>query len=143
MIYIASDHAAFDLRQDLMKILEEMREEFSDLGVEEKHSVDYPDYAHAVAQAVAGEEGARGILICGTGLGMSITANRHPGIRAALCHDAYTAAMARRHNDANVLCMGARVLGLGVAEQILRIFLNTPFEGGRHLRRVEKMEISE
>ncbi len=141
MIYIASDHAAFDLRQEMMKFLTEMREEFEDLGVEEKRSVDYPDYARAVARAVAAEEGARGILICGTGLGMSISANRHPGIRAALCHDAYTAAMARRHNDANVLCMGARVLGVGVAEQVLRVFLNTAFEGGRHQRRVEKMEI--
>ena len=143
MIYIASDHAAFDLRQEIMKNLAEMREEYTDLGVEEKRSVDYPDYAHAVARAVAGDEGTRGILICGTGLGMSMTANRHPGIRAALCHDAYTAAMARRHNDANLLCMGARVLGFGVAEQVLRVFLNTAFEGGRHLRRVEKMEIAE
>ncbi len=86
-------------------------------------------------------EAALGVLICGTGIGMSLSANRHPGVRAALCHDAFTAEMARRHNDANVLCVGARVTGAGVAEQMVRIFLDTPFEGGRHQRRVEKIEI--
>jgi len=142
MIYIGSDHAAFEMRLEIAGLLGEMREEFNDLGVDKKRSVDYPDFAHAVAQAVSEDPGSRGILICGTGLGMSMSANRHTGIRAALCHDAYTAAMARRHNDANVLCMGARVLGLGVAEQVLRVFLNTPFDGGRHRRRVDKIEYS-
>jgi ribose 5-phosphate isomerase B len=102
--------------------------------------VDYPDFAHAVANAVAGGEAERGILICGTGIGMSLAANRHSGVRAALCHDAFTAEMARRHNDANVLCVGARSTGQGVIEQIARIFLDTPFEGDRHQRRVEKIE---
>ncbi len=141
MILIASDHAAFDLKQHLGTFLKEMGHEVHDLGVDQIESVDYPDFAHRLAEGIGRGEGVQGILICGTGLGMSMSANRHPGIRAALCHDAYTAAMARKHNDANVLCLGARVLGVGVAEQVVRVFLSTPFEGGRHQRRVEKIEI--
>lgn len=141
MILIASDHAAFDLKQHLRTFLKEMGHEVHDLGVDQIESVDYPDFAHRLAEGIGRGEGVQGILICGTGLGMSMSANRHPGIRAALCHDAYTAAMARKHNDANVLCLGARVLGVGVAEQVVRVFLSTPFEGGRHQRRVQKIEI--
>lgn len=140
MILIASDHAAFDLKQHLVAFLKEMHHEVHDLGVERVESVDYPDFAHRLAEGIQRGDAVQGILICGTGLGMSMAANRHAGIRAALCHDAYTAAMARKHNDANVLCLGARVLGAGVVEQIVRVFLSTPFEGGRHQRRVDKIE---
>jgi len=121
-IVVASDHAGVDLKARLVELVGEAGHEARDLGPADESSVE-------------------GILICGTGIGMSMTANRHPGVRAALCHDAFTAEMARRHNDANVLCMGARVIGGGVAEQVVRIFLETPFEGGRHQRRVELIEI--
>ncbi len=141
MILIASDHAAFDLKQHLVAFLKEMRHEVEDLGVDRIESVDYPDFAHRLSEGVQRGDGVQGILICGTGLGMSMAANRHSGIRAALCHDAYTAAMARKHNDANVLCLGARVLGIGVAEQVVRVFLSTPFEGGRHQGRIDKIEV--
>lgn len=140
MILLASDHAGFALKAHLCTVLERNGERFSDLGPHDERSVDYPDFAHRLAAAIARGDGRIGILVCGTGLGMSMAANRHPGVRAALCHDAYTAEMARRHNDANVLCMGARVLGEGVAEQILTVFLATPFAGGRHKRRVDRIE---
>ena len=140
MILLASDHAGFALKREIVAALEGRRLEVRDLGVESEQSVDYPDFAHRLAEALLAGDGTVGVLICGTGLGMCMAANRHPGIRAALCHDAYTAEMARRHNDANVLCMGARVLGSGVAEQIVDVFLATRFEGGRHQRRVNKIE---
>jgi ribose 5-phosphate isomerase B len=140
MIVIASDHAGVDLKERLIELVKEIDLEIRDLGPADTSSVDYPDYAHAVASAVAAGEADRGILICGTGIGMSLAANRHPGARAALCHDAFTAEMARLHNDANVLCLGARTTGEGVAEQIVKIFLETAFEGGRHQRRIEKIE---
>jgi len=139
-IVIASDHAGVDLKQQLVALVSEAGHEIRDLGPTDSTSVDYPDFAHAVAKAVVGGEAERGILICGTGIGMSLAANRHSRIRAALCHDAFTAELARRHNDANVLCIGARSTGPGVAEQMVQIFLDTPFEGGRHQRRVEKIE---
>jgi len=141
MIVIASDHAGVDLKAEIIRIVEESGRKARDLGPMDESSVDYPDFAHRLAEAVANGEAEAGILICGTGIGMSMSANRHPGVRAALCHDAFTAGMARRHNDANVLCMGARVLGVGVAEQIARVFLDSEFEGGRHRRRVGKIEI--
>lgn len=140
MIAIGSDHAGFQLKSLVADILRAAGIAVEDLGTDDASSVDYPDFAHRVAAAVAGGTAERGVLICGTGIGMSMAANRHPGVRAALCHDAYTAEMARRHNDANVLCLGARVVGEGVAEQVLRIFLETPFEGGRHQRRVDSIE---
>ena len=140
MIVIASDHAGVELKAQIVALVASLGQEVRDLGPEDTTSVDYPDFAHAVANAVAGGEAERGILICGTGIGMSLAANRHPRIRAALCHDAFTAEMARRHNDSNVLCIGARSTGPGVAEQMVTIFLETPFEGGRHQRRVEKIE---
>jgi ribose 5-phosphate isomerase B len=139
-IVIASDHAGVEMKAQLFELIDEAGHEICDLGPADTSSVDYPDFAHAVAGAVAANEAERGILICGTGIGMSLAANRHPQVRAALCHDAFTAEMARRHNDANVMCIGARATGPGVAEQIVRIFLDTPFEGGRHQRRVEKIE---
>ena len=130
MIVIASDHAGVELKRALSRSSVPPAVKFAILGPADTTSVDYPDFAHRVADAVLSGEAAMGVLICGTGIGMSLSANRHPGVRAALCHDAFTAEMARRHNDANVLCVGARVTGLGVAEQIVRIFLDTPFEGG-------------
>jgi len=140
MIVIASDHAGVDLKARIVELIGEAGHDVRDLGPEDTTSVDYPDFAHAVADAVAANEADWGILICGTGIGMSLAANRHSQVRAALCHDAFTAEMARRHNDANVLCIGARSTGPGVAEQMVRIFLETSFEGGRHQRRVEKIE---
>jgi len=141
MIVIASDHAGIDLKARVLDVVRGEGHEIHDLGPTDPSSVDYPDFGHKVATAVVAGEAQAGILICGTGIGMSMTANRHPGVRAALCHDAFTAEMARRHNDANVLCIGARSTGPGVAEQIVGIFLKTPFEAGRHQRRVELIEI--
>jgi len=140
MIVIGSDHAGLHLKRHILGVLAGLGREVDDVGVDEERSVDYPDFAHVVASRIAAGDTV-GILICGTGLGMSMAANRHAGVRAALCHDAYTAEMARRHNDANVLCMGGRVLGQGVAGQIVRVFLETRFEGGRHGRRIAKIEL--
>jgi len=142
MIVIASDHAGVDLKTRIIELVREVGHDARDLGPANTASVDYPDFGHEVARAVATKEAKTGILICGTGIGMSMAANRHPGVRAALCHDAFTAEMARRHNDANVLCVGARVIGVGVAEQMVKIFLGTDFEGDRHQKRVEKIEIT-
>lgn len=141
MIAIASDHAGVRLKRHIIDVLESEGRQVRDLGPASEESVDYPDFAHRLAQEVTSGEANAGILICGTGIGMSMSANRHPGVRAALCHDAFTAEMARRHNNANVLCIGARVLGVGVAEQVVRVFLEHQFEGGRHQRRAEKIEI--
>lgn len=143
MIAIASDHAGVALKTDVCRLLQSLDIEVEDLGPQDTSSVDYPDYAHLLARAVSDGRIERGILVCGTGIGMSMAANRHPGVRAALCHDAYTAEMARRHNDANILCIGARAIGGGVAEQIVQIFAKTPFEGDRHQRRVSKIEREE
>jgi len=143
MIVAASDHAGLPLKRAVLDHLAAKGIDAEDLGAFDESSVDYPDFAHRLAARVAAGDGTVGILVCGTGIGMSMTANRHRGVRAALCHDAYTAEMARRHNDANVLCMGARVLGPGVAEQIVDVFLSTAFEGGRHARRVGKIELEE
>ncbi len=141
MIVIASDHAGVELKATLAEVIRAGGREVRDLGPADTASVDYPDFAHRVADAMVSGEADMGVLICGTGIGMSLSANRHRGVRAALCHDAFTAEMARRHNDANVLCIGARATGPGVAEQMVRIFLDTAFEGGRHQRRVERIEI--
>ena len=143
MIAIASDHAGIALKAEIRRLLEALGLRVEDLGPDDAASVDYPDYAHLLAKAVSDGRIERGVLICGSGIGMSMAANRHPGVRAALCHDAYTAEMARRHNDANVLCIGERTTGLGVAEQIVRVFVETGFEGGRHQRRVAKIELEE
>ena len=140
MLAIASDHAGLGLKTEIRRLLQSLEIEVEDLGPQDAKSVDYPDYAHLLARAVSDGRIERGILICGSGIRMSMAANRHLGVRAALCHDAYTAEMARRHNDANVLCIGERSTGPGVAEQIVRVFIGTDFEGGRHQRRVEKIE---
>lgn len=141
LIVVASDHAGVGLKSRIIEVVEGLGHRVRDLGPADESSVDYPDYGHLVAEAVASGEAGLGILICGTGIGMSMAANRHAGVRAALCQDAFTAEMARRHNDANVLCLGARVIGVGVAEQVVRVFLDSSFEGARHQRRVAKIEI--
>ena len=138
--FIGTDHAGFEVKPFVIEYLESKGIEVEDLGCYSSESVDYPDYAHKVAKAVLENPGSRGILICGSGIGMSLAANKHKGIRAALCHDYYTAAMARRHNDANILCFGARIVGKGEIESILDAWLTHEFEGGRHQRRVEKID---
>lgn len=139
-IYIASDHAGFIIKKDVIEILQRNNCEVIDLGPNSDDRVDYPDFGHKAAQAVLDDKGSFGVIICGTGIGISMSANKHKGIRAALCHDAYTASMARMHNNANILAFGQRVVGIGVIESMIEAFLNTPFEGGRHASRVEKIE---
>jgi ribose 5-phosphate isomerase B len=138
--YIATDHAGVDLKDYTVELLKEKGHEVVDLGPFSKERVDYPDYAVKVSKAVLADKESHGILICGSGIGMSMAANRHSGIRAALCHDAYTATVARGHNDANVLCFGERIIGKGVAESILDAWCAGSFDGGRHIGRVEKIE---
>ncbi len=138
--YIATDHAGIDLKDFTVELLKEKGHEVIDLGPFDKERVDYPDYAVKVSQSVLGDSESQGILICGSGIGMSMAANRHSGIRAALCHDAYTATVARAHNDANILCFGERIIGKGVAESIIDAWIAGSFEGGRHVGRVEKIE---
>ena len=137
MIAIGSDHGGFTLKQEVMKHLTEKGLEYKDYGTYTTDSCDYPIYGEAVAKAVASGECEKGIIICGTGIGISIAANKVKGIRAALCGDCFSAEMTRRHNDANILAMGERVLGPGLALKIVDTFLNTEFEGGRHARRVD------
>lgn len=137
--YIATDHAGIDLKDYTVELLKEKGHEVIDLGPFSKTRVDYPDYAHKVAESVLADSFTQGILICGSGIGMSMAANRHVGIRAALCHDAYTATVARGHNDANILCFGERIVGKGVAESILDAWIAGTFDGGRHCGRIEKI----
>lgn len=138
-IAIASDHAGFDLKNALKKDLADLGFQVLDLGTHSAESVDYPDFANALANALKTDKAKRGVLICGSGIGISIAANRHPEIRAALVHDALGATMSRRHNDANVICFGGRMIGMDVARDCLKVFLATEFEGGRHARRVDKL----
>ena len=141
MIAIGSDHGGFELKEKLMEHLSERGLEYKDFGTYSSASCDYPVYAKAVANAVASGECDRGIIICGTGIGVSITANKVRGIRAALCGDCFSAEATRQHNDANVLCMGARVVGEGLALKIADTFLDTPFSNDeRHIRRISMME---
>lgn len=139
-VIAGSDHAGFAAKQALIAALKRMGHSVIDAGADGPESVDYPDFAAQVARAVAGAEAERGILICGTGIGMAMAANKVPGIRAAVVTDEYTAEICRRHNDANVLCMGARVLPVEKMEPLARIFLESPFDGGRHAGRVEKIK---
>ena len=136
MIAIASDHGGFELKQEIMKHLESKGLEYKDYGTYTTDSCDYPNYGEMAARAVAGGECEKGILICGTGIGISISANKVKGIRAALCGDCYSAEYTRLHNDANMLALGARVTASGLALKIVDTFLETEFEGGRHARRV-------
>ena len=136
MIALGSDHGGFALKQELMKHLEARGLEYKDYGTYSDASCDYPVYGKAVAHAVASGECERGIIICGTGIGISITANKVKGIRCALCSDSLSAEMTRRHNDANIIAMGAGIVGPNLAKRMVEVFLNTEFEGGRHARRV-------
>ena len=138
-IAIGSDHRGYDAKRRLAAVLRQMGHDVLDVGPDGKDSVDYPDFAFQVAQAVNQGRVERGILICGTGIGMCIAANKVAGIRAAPCHDCITAEMSRRHNDANVLCLSADLLGEELIDRMVRIWLDTAFEGGRHARRVEKI----
>ncbi len=136
-LIIGSDHGGFELKEAIKShLIKGSQYEVLDAGVYDRNPSDYPPIAHRVVGGILKGEFQRGILICGTGIGMSITANRHRGIRAALCHDHYTARYSRLHNDANVLVLGGRVLGVGLALEIVDVFLNTEFEGGRHKRRL-------
>ncbi len=139
-ISIASDHAGFEFKRLILAYLSEKDIEYIDYGTTNNDSVDYPDYAIKVAESVSREEIDRGILICGTGIGMSIVANKFHGVRAALCHDAETAEASRQHNDANILVLGGRVLDEQVALSIVEIWLKTEFSGGRHQKRLEKIK---
>ncbi len=137
---IGCDHGGWELKEEILKFLKGVANiEVVDYGAAGRDSVDYPDYGKKVSEAVASGRTDRGILICGTGIGMSIVANRYPKVRAALCHDNFTAKMSRLHNDANVLVMGERVIGKGVALEIVKTWLDTEFEGGRHRQRLDKI----
>ena len=137
MIALASDHGGLALKKEIIKHLEERGLEYRDFGTFTEDSCDYPAYVEPAARAVANGECEKGIVVCGTGIGASITANKVRGIRCALCSDCFSAEMTRRHNDANMLALGGRVLGVGLALKIVDFFLDTPFEGGRHKRRID------
>ena len=137
---IGCDHGGFELKEEILKFLRGIAGiDVSDLGPASKESVDYPDFGKKVSEAVVKGVADRGILICGTGIGMSMVANRYPGVRAALCHDHFTAQMSREHNDANILVMGERVIGKGVALELVKTWLETEFAGGRHQKRLDKI----
>ncbi len=138
-IGIGCDHAGLEMKKEILALLDTLEVEYHDFGTDSNESVDYPDVARPVAEAVAAGEYDRGILVCGTGIGMEMTANRVPGIRAANCFNEYMARMARAHNDANVLALGERILGPGIAREIVKAWISTSFEGGRHQRRVDKI----
>jgi len=138
---VASDHAGIELRRVLCEAIERRGLEVRDLGTHTTESCDYPDYAHALAAAIERGEVEQGLLVCGTGVGMSLAANRHPGVRAVVCSEVLSARMSRKHNNANVLCLGARVIGQDTALDILDTFLSTDFEGGRHTGRVAKINL--
>lgn len=139
-IALASDHGGYAIKKAVSEYLIQKGHEIDDLGTHSSDSVDYPDFAHMVAQRIANNKDKRAILICGTGIGMSITANRYPGVRAALINDIYSARMSRLHNDSNVLVLGGRIVGLDLALEIVSTWLNTGFEGGRHDRRIKKID---
>jgi len=136
-VAIGSDHGGFNMKETIRELVIQLGHEVEDVGCFSSESVHYPDFAEQVCQKVISGESEAGILICGTGIGMSMAANKNQRIRAALCHDHYTAVMSRQHNNANVLCMGERVLGIGVAEEIVRAWFATSFDGGRHQQRIQ------
>ena len=138
-IAIACDHGGYDLKMQLIPVLETYGLEVLDLGTNSPESTDYPEFGYAVAAVISNKRTSRGVLCCGSGIGISIAANRHPEVRAALVHDALGAKLCRQHNDANVICFGGRTIGPDVALDCLKVFLNTQFEGGRHERRVGKL----
>ena len=138
-IVLASDHAGYPLKNELYHFLSDQGYQCTDLGVNEPHSVDYPDFAQKLAESLLNHELRRGLLVCGSGIGISIAANRYHHIRAALIHDSLGAKLSRQHNNANVIVFGARLIGIDTAKEALTLFLNTAFEGGRHIARVEKL----
>lgn len=142
-IAVGCDHRGLNLKKQIMGLLAELGHEYEDFGCYDTGSVDYPDIGGKVAQAVARERIDHGILVCSTGIGMSIVANKVPGVRAALCHDIFSAQRSRAHNDANVLCLGGDMVEEGLAREIVRAYLATEFEGGRHVRRLEKVRALE
>jgi len=136
-IAIGSDHGGYDMKKSVIEYVKKLGHDVHDAGCFSKNSVDYPEIAEKVCTLIQDGACEQGILICGTGIGMSIAANRHRDIRAALCHEAYTARMSRQHNNANICCFGGRVLGIEIAFDVVRTWVNTPFEGGRHQRRID------
>lgn len=139
MLAIGSDHGGYELKEEIKKYLDEQKIPYKDFGTDSAASVDYPDIAYPVAKALADGECEKGILCCGTGIGISMAANKVKGIRAACCSDCFSAKLTRQHNDANILCMGGRVVGVGKALMMVDLFLNTEFEGGRHQKRIDKL----
>ncbi|MDD2954878.1 MAG: ribose 5-phosphate isomerase B [Oscillospiraceae bacterium] len=139
MIALGSDHGGFALKQEIKKFLDSRGIEYKDFGTYTEESCDYPQYAKLVCDAVVSGECEKGVLCCGTGIGISIAANKVKGIRAALCSDYFSAKYTRLHNDANVICMGGRTIGPGLALELVDVFLSTPFEGGRHQRRIDQI----
>jgi ribose 5-phosphate isomerase B len=140
-VALGADHAGFSLKEALKEFLDDREISYKDYGCFSTERTDYPDVAFEVAKAIKAGEYSQGILCCGSGVGMAMTANRIPGIRAVVCSDIYIATMSRRHNDANIICFGGRIIAADYGQELLDIFLNTPFEGARHQRRVEKMDI--
>ncbi len=138
--YVGSDHAGYRLKQLMISVLKEIGDDVVDVGTNSEDSTDYPQYGADVGRKVVAEAGSLGLIICGTGIGISIAANKVPGVRAAVVHDDFTAAAARAHNDANVIALGARVIGSGVAESAVRVFRSTQFVGGRHQRRIDLID---
>lgn len=138
-IAIGCDHAGVDLKKDILSLLHDLRIECIDYGTNSAESVDYPDFGEKVSEAVSSGKIERGILICGTGIGMSIVANKFSGVRASLCNELFTAKMSRLHNDANILVIGGRIVGKDLAKEIVRTWVSTPFEGERHCRRLDKI----
>ncbi len=141
-IVIVSDHAGYDLKEGIKPYLESLGHEVTDCGTYSKDSVDYPDFADKAAAVILEGKAERGIFICGTGIGISIAANRHKGIRAALCSDIYSTTLSRQHNDANVLAMGANIVALPLAKEMIKVWLEVGFDGGRHERRVCKLDLN-
>ena len=139
-ILLASDHGGFELKEEIKSLLAQHNISFEDMGPSNTDSVDYPDYGAKLAAAVSEDDSLNGIVICGTGIGMSIVVNRFPKVRGTLCSDVYTAKLSRQHNDSNVLVLGGRVVGKGLAAEIVETWLETPFEGGRHVRRLDKIK---
>lgn len=138
-IAIGCDHAGFELKKEVISLLQDLGIDTEDFGTDRPVSVDYPDFGEKVSEAVSSGKADKGILICGTGIGMSIVANKFPGIRASLCNDLFTARMSRLHNDANILVLGGRIVGLDLAAEIVKTWVTTPFEGQRHCARLDKI----
>ncbi len=143
LIAIGSDHAGFNMKAEIVSVLSELGHKYVDYGTDTLQSVDYPDFGEKISDAVSKGKADRGILICGTGIGMSIVANKFPGIRASLCNELLTAKMSRLHNDANILVLGGRIIGKDLAKEIVCTWMTTPFEGGRHIDRLKKIILVE